>query len=70
MKIGDKVIVIIHGAGLTSEEEEYTIDEIDDKSLRLEESDKVFYKTKEEGKYITRMSSFGFWFEIKGDYRD
>jgi len=64
MKKGDKVTLIIHGADLSSEEEEHIIDEIDDKILKLEDSDKVFYKNK-KGIYRTEVGAFRFWFEIK-----
>lgn len=67
MKVGDEIILIIHGAGLVSEEEGNRIESIDDEKLTIEEQDKVFYKEK-DGIYRTRQSDdpyFGFWFEIK-----
>ena len=64
MKVGDKVTLIIHSADLSSEEEEHIIDEVDDKKLKLEGSNKVFYKNKKEI-YRTEVGAFRFWFEIK-----
>lgn len=64
MKVGDKVTLIIHGADLSSDEEEHIIEEINDKMLTLEDSDKVFYKNK-KGIYRTKVGAFRFWFEIK-----
>lgn len=67
MKKGDKVILIIHGAGQVSEEEGHKISCIDDKKLELYGQNKVFYKEK-DGIYRTKKSDdpfFGFLFEIK-----
>ena len=66
MKIGDKVTVIVHGAGVTSEEDYHTIEEIDEKTLKVEYLEDTFYKTK-KGNYKTERSLFGFQFEIKGE---
>ncbi len=63
MKVGDKVTILVHGAGVTSEEE-YIIEEIDDEKLKLEDLSDIFYKYG-KGNYCTEVSSFGFWFEVK-----
>ena len=63
MKKGDKVILLIHGAGVTSKEKAI-IKSIDEKSLTLEEQDRIYYKD-ENGIYKTEMGFAGFWFEIK-----
>ena len=67
MKVRDKVLVLVHGAGVTSEEE-HVIEEIDDQFIKVEDISDIFYKNK-DGNYKTIRSSslFGFWFEIKGD---
>jgi len=63
MKKGDKVTILIHGAGYVSKEK-HSIEEIDDKSLKVEGLSNIFYKDK-KGNYRTHISSFGFWFEIE-----
>jgi len=65
MKVGDKVVLIIHGAGVVSKEDGYIIEGISDKILTLENEDKVFYK-KKDGSYRTEKGFGNFWFEIKG----
>ncbi len=66
MKKGDKVTLLVHGDGVTSEEDGYIIDEMDDKALILEDYDKIFYRDKNK-RYKTEREAFGFWFEIKGE---
>ena len=66
MKIGDNVTVMVYGAGYVSEEDYHIIKEINDKGLKVEDLDDIFYKTK-KGNYKTARSSFGFQLEIKGD---
>ena len=63
MKIGDKIILEVHGAGVVSEEEGI-IEDIDDISLTLEDDDKVFTKRR-DGLYKYDDSFFGFRFIIK-----
>ncbi len=65
MKVGDKVTVLVHGAGVTSEEEHY-IEKIDDENLEVEDLSDIFYKDS-KGNYRTHISPFGFCFEIKGE---
>lgn len=65
MKIGDKVVVIVHGAGVISEEN-HIVYGINDETLEVEEIDDIFYKDN-KGNYKTEKSMFGFWFEIEGD---
>ena len=64
METGDKVIVLVHGAGVTSKET-HIIYEIDNESLKVEEMNAIFYKNN-KGNYKTERSMFGFCFEIKG----
>jgi len=66
MKVGDEVTVIVYGAGVFSEEDGHIIEEINDKGLKVEDLDGIFYKTK-KGNYKTARSSIGFQFEIKGE---
>ena len=63
MKRGDKVIVLVHGAYVTSEEYFY-IERVNDKELKLEDFIDIFYKDN-KGNYRTHTSFFGFWYEVK-----
>lgn len=64
MKVGDKVTVRVYGPGFFSDEDWHIIEELDDKSLKLEDLSDIFYKNK-KGTYKTHTSTFGFSFEIK-----
>ncbi len=63
MKVGDEVLLIIHGAGLVSEETGNIIESIDDKKLTLEDQDKIFYKNS-KGIYVTEVGFMNFWYEV------
>jgi len=65
MKVGDKVVLYVHGAGVVSQEFDY-IEEISDEHLKLEDADRIYHKQK-DGSYKTDVGFGGFWFKVNKD---
>lgn len=63
MKVGDKVTLLVHGAGTVSKEKAI-IKEIGENYLKIKDRDSIF-KKKKDGSYRTDIETFSFWFEIK-----